>query len=209
MIKGIDSSGEAEGHIISDYFLQKGFITLDIDCPGQYDARFKGLPMTPDFEKPIAAALDYLATRSGVDLNRIALFGSSMGGFIAPRAASLEKRIKACVSVGGFYSLDEFDFPTHYYLHLLNDMKITAAEFPLKRKEYTLEGIIDKMTCPLLVVNGGGDTVEPVSSSIKIYEKATCKKDLLIYEGLNHCAWPERKEVLSEIGGWILNNLPR
>lgn len=162
MIKGIDSSSESEGQVISDYFLQKGFFTLDIDCPGQYDARFKGLGMTPDFEKPIAAALDYLKTRSDVDLNKIALFGSSFGGFIAPRAASLEPRIKACVSVGGFYSLDEFDFNLHFTLHLINNMKITAEEYPRKRKDYTLEGVINKMACPLLVVNG--ETTRPCRS---------------------------------------------
>lgn len=48
----------------------------------------------------------------------------------------------------------------------------------------------------------------PVSASIKIYDKATCKKDLSIYEGLNHCAWIERKDVLFDIADWIRDKLP-
>lgn len=208
MVKGLDSSGEAEGHVMSDYYLQRGFFTLDIDCPGQYDARFKGLPMAPDFERPVAAALDYLKTRSDVDLDRIAISGLSFGGFIAPRAASLEPRIKACVSIGGVYSLDEIQFPIHYFLHLLNDLQVTAAQYPQKSKEYTLDGVIEKMTCPLLVVNGEKDSVSPASSSKKIYEKARCKKDLYLYEGLEHCAWPERKTVMYDVADWVRNNLP-
>ena len=41
------------------------------------------------------AVVDYLETRSDVDLSRIGIWGVSLGGYFAPRAAALEKKIKA------------------------------------------------------------------------------------------------------------------
>lgn len=201
-IHGADASGLVEGHYITNYFLQRGLFTFEPDLPGQYEARFAGLFMTPDFEKPISAAIDYLETRSDIDPKRIGILGASTGGFIAARAASLEKRIKVCISVGGFYGLDEFNFMPSAILHLQNDMRVTAAEWQKETKKYTLDGILDKMVCPLLVVNGKADTVQPNAQAVKIYDNAHCPKDLKLYEGANHCAWYQEKQALSYIADW-------
>lgn len=46
------------------------------------------MPTIPDYERPIAAAIDYLATRPDVDIDRIGLLGVSMAGYYAMRAAA-------------------------------------------------------------------------------------------------------------------------
>ena len=45
----------------------------------------------------------YAITLKEVDTKRIALMGISFGGYLAPRAAAFEKRIKACIANGGVY----------------------------------------------------------------------------------------------------------
>jgi 2,6-dihydroxypseudooxynicotine hydrolase len=199
---GIDASAEAEGHVVCNYFLRKGFMTFQMYLPGQYEARLDGLAMTHDFEKPTSAALDYLVTRSDVDINKIALIGISFGGFIAPRVAAFEKRVKACISIGGFYGLDEFEFAPFTVAHCLNDMKITLEQWPETRKKYNLDNVIDKITCPLLVVNGKADTVLPISQTIKIYDNAHCPKDLKLYDGCDHSAWFNRRDALVDSADW-------
>ena len=44
------------------------------------------------------AVVDYALARPGVDAQRLALIGYSLGGYLAPRAAAFEARIKACIA---------------------------------------------------------------------------------------------------------------
>jgi 2,6-dihydroxypseudooxynicotine hydrolase len=204
LLRGVDACREVELHCISSFLLERGFSTLSIDVPGQGEPRFRGLKMTPDFEKSVGVALDYLETRPEVDSKRIGILGQSFGAYIAPRAASLEKRIKACVSLGGFYSLEDFDLPRIATMNVQNAAKISDSEWQSRRKDFSLEGIIQQMTCPFFVSNGSADEVMPISQSVKMYEKApVVNKVLKVYEGGVHCVYYERKQVLSVIGDWL------
>ena len=57
-----------------------------------------GLIFRPDYEKPVGAAVDYLLARDdiGIDSDKIAIIGYSMGGYLCVRGA-LDPRIKACI----------------------------------------------------------------------------------------------------------------
>lgn len=46
-------------------------------------------------------AVDFAVGLGGVDPDRIALLGMSMGGYLAPRAAAFEHRIAACIAYDG------------------------------------------------------------------------------------------------------------
>ena len=207
LIRGADAGRTAEDHIITEYLLNNGLSVFNIDLPGQYEARFDGMPLIAEAEKPVAAAFDYLQTRPEIDAEKIAIVGTCVGGYLAPRAASFEKRAKACVTVGGFYSLTEFEYHIVATLNVQNDMMVTAEGYEQRRKEFTLEGAIENMTCPLLVINGANDTVLPASQAVKIYDKARCPKELRIYEGLGHNVWHQDRSVLDYIANWIREKL--
>ena len=101
MCMGLDSAKEE----MDDYetrFLKRGLATLAFDGPGQGEAEYD-FPICPEYEKPVGAVIDYLETRSDVDTTRIGVWGVSLGGYYAPRAACFEKRIKACVALSGAY----------------------------------------------------------------------------------------------------------
>jgi dipeptidyl aminopeptidase/acylaminoacyl peptidase len=59
----------------------------------------------PDWEAVIGPVVDFALTRPEVDPDRIALMGISLGGYLAPRAASAEPRIAACIADPGEFSL--------------------------------------------------------------------------------------------------------
>jgi 2,6-dihydroxypseudooxynicotine hydrolase len=61
--------------------------TLSLDGPGQGEAGYD-LPLRPDYEVAAAAALDALAARDDLDLERVGAMGVSLGGYHAPRAAA-------------------------------------------------------------------------------------------------------------------------
>ena len=49
-------------------------------------------------------------TRDDIDPDRIALYGLSFGGYLAPRAVAFEHRIHACIANGGIYDFLEPQF---------------------------------------------------------------------------------------------------
>jgi len=57
--------------------------------------------MRADWENVVRPVVDYALSRPEVDPRRIALIGWSFGGYLAPRAASGEQRLAACLADPG------------------------------------------------------------------------------------------------------------
>ncbi|MBI4529108.1 MAG: alpha/beta hydrolase [Deltaproteobacteria bacterium] len=209
LMRGLDACREVELHTISSFLLEKGLSTLAIDTVGQGEARFQGFKLIPDVSESVGAALDYLEDRPEIDSRKIAILGQSFAGYLAVRTASREKRIKACVSLGSFYSLEDFEILHMLKHNCMMNMKVTEDEWPQTRKLYSLEGVIEKMTCPFLAVNGSEDVVIPPSQTVKMYERARGPKDLKIYEGAPHCVYYDNKAVLFYIADWLLQQFKK
>ena len=98
MCMGLDSAKEEMG-AYEQLFLDRGLATLSFDGPGQGGAEYD-LSIRPDCE---AAVFDYLESRDDIDAARMGLWGVSLGGYFAPRAAAYEKRARACIALSGPY----------------------------------------------------------------------------------------------------------
>ena len=111
---GFDSTGEELYLYGPAGAIPRGYAVLSFDGPGQgLSSRRDKTILRPDWEHVTSKVLNYLfdtfAPKNDhleLDLNRIAIIGASMGGYFALRA-SVDPRIKACVSCDGFYSLFE------------------------------------------------------------------------------------------------------
>jgi pimeloyl-ACP methyl ester carboxylesterase len=96
---GYDGTCEELFFIMAGGALERGYNVLIFDGPGQGGALVKQkLVMRPDWEKVVTPVVDYLLTRRDVDPARIALYGGSFGGYLAPRAAAFEHRLAACIA---------------------------------------------------------------------------------------------------------------
>ena len=88
--------------------LARGYNLLLFDGPGQGRPLIKqGLMFRPDWENVVRPVVDYALTRPEIDPDKIALLGWSFGGYLAPRAASGEHRLAACIADPGFWDLFE------------------------------------------------------------------------------------------------------
>ncbi len=85
---------------------RRGYHCLIFDGPGQGTVLIEqGLRLRPDWETVITAVVDFALTLPHVDPDRIALSGWSLGGYFAPRAASGEHRLAACIADPGQASI--------------------------------------------------------------------------------------------------------
>jgi pimeloyl-ACP methyl ester carboxylesterase len=78
--------------------VRRGYNCLAFDGPGQGAVlRDQHLTFRPDWETVVSAAADYALKRPEVDSERLALMGTSFGGFLAARAAAFEHRLAAVI----------------------------------------------------------------------------------------------------------------
>lgn len=75
------------------FFRDAGFDVVLFEGPGQGGALEDwGLPLTHEWEKPVAAVLDHLG------LSDVSLMGRSLGGYLVLRAAAFEPRVRRVIA---------------------------------------------------------------------------------------------------------------
>ena len=106
LLDGYDGTVEETYFVNVQAALDRGYDVLAFDGPGQGAVLIEqGVPMRPDWENVLPTVVDWLLKRPGVDSDRIGLIGASLGGYLAPRAASGEHRLAACIADANFYDL--------------------------------------------------------------------------------------------------------
>jgi pimeloyl-ACP methyl ester carboxylesterase len=98
MIGGGDTFVEDLYYYIVPPANRRGYRVVFVDLPGQGGLPWNGLPMEAEAERPVAAVIDALERGSDIDLDQLAVYGISGGGYLAPRAAAHEPRIRALVA---------------------------------------------------------------------------------------------------------------
>lgn len=160
-------------HEMPKHAFPRGFSVLLVDLPGQGSTlRRQKLTARSDSEIPVSACVDYLVSRPDVDSKRIALYGSSLGGYYAPRAAAFDHRLAAVVSYGQMWNLQRTlqmgnftpDRIAIRHLHWVFGVDGQGTEEGLnaieeKCGEFKLEGVIENMRCPYLITAGECDHV--------------------------------------------------
>src|SRR6478672_3215589 len=185
----------------------RGIACLIVDGPGNGESvRLRDLPLIAETEKYGTAAYEYLAARKEVDAKRIGVMAISLGGYYAPRAASLEPRYAACIAWGAqwdyydtwkkrFDLLDSGTVPSlsvpPEHLMWVFGVK-TRAEAMKELEKFRLDGIVQKMKCPFLLLHGAGDEQIPLAIAEKCFAAVGSKdKTLKVFHreegGFHHC----------------------
>ena len=205
---GGDSTKE-EFPTLEDEFLKRGLATFSYDGPGQ-STTWRVMKLRHDFEKPVGAVIDALSRRPEIDAGRIGIWGRSFGGYAAPRAASFEHRLKACISIGGFYDMGEIwdRFPatvkeTVQFAFAAAD----AAEARRRAGDCSLAGVLATMRCPFLIVHSGMDVVCPVEDSKRMQREAGGPTTLEIFPEGNHVCDNIPYKVRPLMADWMAQQL--
>jgi len=204
---GFDVTKELQyGYAVAD-LAARGVGCLIVDGPGNGESvRFRNLPLIAETEKYGTAAYEYLAGRKEFDPKRIGVMALSLGGYYAPRAASLEPRYACCIAWGAQWDYHAIwkkrleDLASGKVLslsvppeHLEWVLGVDSQEAALKKLEgFKLDGIVQKMQCPFLLVHGEGDEqismevaqtcFDAVGSKQKVFKVFTREEG-----GFHHC----------------------
>ena len=89
----------------------------------------------------------------------------------------------------------------------------TFEEAFAKTKQFTLDGVVEKIRCPLLVVHGEDDQQVPLADAIKTFEAAMAsRKELKVFTraegGSQHCQLDSRALGIDYIADWVADVLP-
>jgi pimeloyl-ACP methyl ester carboxylesterase len=185
LVPGIESCAEEQYFYGAVSALRRGYNVFVFQGPGQTGMlRIEQESyLRPDYEVPLQEALDYLETRSDVDMEHLALIGSGLGGYFAMRVAVFDSRVKALICNPPFVNLhriflaligqratkvdfslaDIHDLPASI---LQTDMKLfvlnMCRRFGVARLQeliqitcqYTVEDLLYRIHCPFLCVYG-------------------------------------------------------
>lgn len=190
MIPGLDSTKE-ELRSTEDLFLARGIAAFSVDGPGQGEAEYD-LAIRGDWEVPGAAIIDHLTTIASLDPGRVGVWGVSLGGYYAPRVASGDDRVKACIALAGPYTFagnwDNLPILTREAFRVRSqspDLETARA----KAAELTMTGRAERIGCPLLAVMGKLDRLIPWQHAERLVKEAGGPAELLLLEKGNHgCA---------------------
>ncbi len=185
----------------------RGIGCLIVDGPGNGESiRFRNLPLHHETERYASAAYEYLAGRPEVDPARVGVMAISLGGYYAPRAAAFEPRFAACIAWGAQWDyhavwkerLDRLARGETLALsvpweHLLWIFGVTTRDEALKRLEgFRLDGVVEKIACPFLLVHGEGDAQIPLATARRCFDAVGSKqKTFKVFTreegGYHHC----------------------
>ena len=226
---GLDLTKEIIYAAAAEEYRRRGVSLLIVDHPGVGAAlRLLGLTATPEMEKPASACVDYLEGRPDVDPARIGVAALSLGGYYAPRAAAFEPRFRCCVAWGAIWdygaaAADRLGGPggssaepsvPGYAEHLswvlgtrgVEETRAVAARM-------TLDGVAERITCPLLVVHGADDRQIPLWHAERTVERATgcADRTLRVFArdegGSEHCGADNNSLVVDCMADWVAERL--
>jgi fermentation-respiration switch protein FrsA (DUF1100 family) len=205
---GLDSCKE-ETDAYEQPFLARGIATLVFDGPGQgegeYDFAIRG-----DYEVAAAAVLDHVESRRDLNPARIAIAGISLGGYYAPRAAAFDRRIKACLALGGPYDwadcwdgvpdLTREAFRVRSKCATLDEARRHAATL-------TLRDVAHRITCPIYIMNGRADRIVPAADAERLAREVKGPVTLNLIEDGNHIANNRAYRWRAQSADWLAEQL--
>jgi dienelactone hydrolase len=204
--------------------VRRGIACLIVDGPGTGEAiRFRGHHVRHDYEVAGSAALDYLTTRPDVDPGRVGVMAISLGGYYAPRCASMDARFKACVAWGAIWDYHatwkrriesgfraSMSVPGHHIMWILG---VDTLEAALRKLEsFRLDGVVQRMRCAFLLTHGAEDEQVPMADAQALFDAVgSTDKTFRVFTaeegGSQHCQRDYLTHGASVIFDWLAEKL--
>lgn len=204
--------------------LDEGIAALVMDAPGTGENPY---PHEPGSVVAWRAAIDWLAARPEVDALRIGAFGISRGGYsVMQLAGAYPEMVRAVIANGGHhfgYRMGPEEAAAFVAVRNARSQHVFGAPgdgptFPPTTVEaeeelldlWSLEslGLVDRIVCPLLMINGKHDHLNPVGNIYYMLEHGPATgREARIYADDGHCAPRHRHEWAPAALAWMAGKL--
>ena len=201
----------------------RGIACLIVDGPGNGESiRFRGLYLRYDTEHYATPVYEYLAARPDIDARRIGVMAISLGGYYAPRAAAFERRYACCLAWGAQWDyqkiwLDRFERLARSVTpalsvaskHIEWVLNASSQDDAIKRlAPFKLDGVVQKISCPFLMLHGEGDEQIPLSEAHKCFDAVGSKqKTMKVFTreegGYHHCQIDNQSICSAYMWDWL------
>jgi hypothetical protein len=204
--------------------VRRGIACLLVDGPGNGESiRFREMPLRHDYELAGSAAYDFLLGRQDVDPERIGVMAISLGGYYAPRIASLDQRYKACVAWGAqwdYHAVWARRVAASFNMslsvpgdHITWVLGVETIEQALEKLEgFKLDGVVQEMRCAFLLTHGEADEQIGMDDARALFEAVgSTDKTLRIFSraegGAQHCQSDHLVHGATVIFDWLAEKL--
>lgn len=164
---GPTGATESSLNLKIQFWTSRGFAVLDVNYRGstgygrKYRDRLKnnwGITDVID----VCSGADYVIAQGWVDKNKVAIRGSSAGGYTALAALTFSDSFKAGASLYGIGDLEALVRDTHKFeAHYLDSL---VGEYPAQQSIYHQRSPIhhiDQLNCPVIFLQGLQDKIVP------------------------------------------------
>ena len=210
----------------ADGAMAEGMAALVVDAPGTGQTSF---PHAPESVVAWQAALDALQKRPEIDGNRIGAFGVSRGGLWVMRLAAHDARVKGLISCApggvGYWGSDEERAEwrrmaaerakTNWFGPRGTKPAPHAVTEEEQRKEFLRwslkdNGLLDKLTMPMFLVNGKIDHLTPIGNLYLALESGPpTGRVARVYPDDGHIAAKNEREWGPAAWKWLREQLTR
>jgi uncharacterized protein len=182
--------------------MASGWAALTFDLPGHGES---GPPMSGAAVEDVIAMASLLASQEGVDAGRVAVRGSSLGGFLAICAAAASPEIAGVIAI----------CPAGEE-HLARGLQRGKLEMrvgdPVALEAWLMAQdvgeAIERITRrPLILMHAEGDTQIPSDQSEELYERAGEPRKLIIAPGGAHGTVQHDPELQGTALRWLEREL--
>jgi dipeptidyl aminopeptidase/acylaminoacyl peptidase len=208
LIPGLESTKE-QFSTFEPYFLARGLATLALEGPGQgemwYDRGFDD----GDYQRAFGAVLEFAGSLPDLDLSRLALVGTSFGGYLCLKCAPMVDNLAGVVEMAGPYDLSGFDALQPVlqdgFAHLTRSPDPGTARQRLA--DVSLAGALQSFAAPVLVLHGGRDTVIPPVEADRIAADLGDRADVWFEPEGNHACNNMFSVVRPGVADWVADRL--
>ena len=191
-VPGCDQTKEAWPHPYYNQALQRGMHVFSFDGPGQGESNLRGIRLTADnYEDAASAAIDALVKRPEIDASKIGVYALSFGSFWGVRIAAKEQRRLAAVAapwasfVDKYYLMTE-ESPRYKQLFAYLTQSATEEELDKVVAAMTMDGYMEKITAPTLIVSGEYDPRAPLEEVYRLVDRMKAPYELWLLADQHH-----------------------
>ena len=212
LLPGLESTKE-QFSTYEPFFLRRGLATLSVEGPGQGEGGWT----TPFRTATYTAAMDSVAAyvagltpeADGADGSRLAVLGTSFGGYLALRHAGDFAGVVGVVDIAGPHDLTSFDqlqpVTQEGFMAFVGAAVVDEARALLT--DVTLDGVLEPAGPPVLVVHGERDTIIPVQHAHRIAAALGPRARLQLEPDGGHSCQNLAPVVRPLVADWVADRL--